>query len=79
MMSRFLTALGIVVGLPVVAAIFLAVLYWCYVEWLLDCAKSIHLRLTKVPQPTEEMVGDGRQPSQLKPTKVTTVAIIEGN
>ena len=79
MMSRFLTVLVIVVGLPVVAAIFLAVLYWCYVEWLLDCAKSIHLRLTEAPQPIERMIEDGCQPSQLKPTKVTTAAMIEGN
>lgn len=79
MMSRFLTALGIVVGLPVVAAISLAILYWCYVEWLLDCAKSIHLRLTEAPRPTEEMIEDGCQPSQLKPTGVTTAAIIEGD
>ena len=76
MMSRFLTVLGIVVGLPVVAAIFLVVFYWCYVEWLLDCTKRIHLRLTEAPQPTIE---DGCQPSQLKPTKVTTAAMIEGN
>ena len=79
MMSRFLTVLVIVVGLPVVAAIFLAVLYWCYLEWLLDCAKSINFRLTEAPQPTEGMIEDGCQPSQLKPTKVTTAAMIEGN
>jgi len=79
MMSRFLTVLGIVVGLPVVAAIFLAVLYWCYVEWLLDCAKRIHFRLTEAPQPTGGMIEDGCQPRQLKPTKVTTAAMIEGN
>jgi len=79
MMSRFLTVLGIVVGLPVVAIIFLAVLYWCYVEWLLDCAKRIHLRLTEASQPTKGMIEDGCQPSQLKPTEVTTAAMIEGN
>ena len=79
MMSRFLTVLGIVVGLPVLAAIFLAVFYWCYVEWLLDCAKRINFRLTEASQPTEGMIEYGCQPSQLKPTKVTTAAMIEGN
>jgi len=79
MMSRFLTVLVIVVGLPVVAAIFLAVLYWCYLEWLLDCAKRINFRLTEAPQPTQGIIEECCQPSQLKPTEVTTAAMIEGN